>query len=60
MITNPILEDKSRVQRELSQQADHDPGGYIALAHRKVLETQKRYGIQFRYVEDPVSYKEPA
>ncbi len=51
MITNPILEDKWRVQKALSQQAGHEPGGYIALAHRKALEAQERYGIQFRYVE---------
>ena len=51
MITNHILEDKWRVQKALSEQAGHEPGRYIALVHKKVLEAQEHYGIQFRYVE---------
>jgi hypothetical protein len=54
MITNHILEDKWRVQRELSEQAGHDPGRYIALTDEKVLEIQERYGIKFRYTEAEV------
>ncbi|HYX25373.1 MAG TPA: hypothetical protein VFC23_14555, partial [Thermoanaerobaculia bacterium] len=51
MITNHILEDKWRVQRELNEQAGSEPGRYIALVQKRVLEAQERYGIQFRYVE---------
>ena len=51
MITNHILEDKWRVQRALTEQAGHDPARYLALAHRKAIETQERYGVQFRYAE---------
>jgi hypothetical protein len=54
MITNHILEDKWRVQRELSEQAGHDPSRYIELAHEKALRAQERYGIRFRYVETEV------
>ena len=51
MITNHILEDKWRVQRELNEQAGSEPARYIALVQERVLEAQERYGIQFRYVE---------
>jgi hypothetical protein len=51
MITNHILEDKWRVQRELTEQAGNDPSRYIALAHTRAIETQERYRVQFRYVD---------
>ena len=51
MITNHILEDKWRVQKELTEQAGHDPGQYIALTHTRAIKTQERYRVQFRYVE---------
>ncbi|MCP4545129.1 MAG: hypothetical protein GY835_01535 [bacterium] len=51
MITNHILEEKWRVQRLLSKQAGHDPGKYIELVHRKAMEAQERYGVQFKYVQ---------
>lgn len=54
MITNHILEDKRRVQRELSEQSGYDPSRYIALTHKKVLETEERYGVKFRYAEAEV------
>lgn len=50
MITNHILEDKWRVQKELNEQAGHDPARYIELAHEGALEMQRHYGIQFHYV----------
>lgn len=58
MITNPILEDKWKVQRELGIQADHDPSRYIALAHQSAVKAQERYGIQFRYTESTETDKE--
>lgn len=51
MITSPILEDKWRVQKMLSEQAGHDPSKYLELVHKKAVETQKRYGIRLRYAE---------
>lgn len=51
MITNHILEDKWRVQRDLTEQAGHDPSRYIALAHTRAIETQDRYKVKFRYAE---------
>jgi hypothetical protein len=54
MITNHILEDKWRVQRELSEQAGHDPGRYIELAHESAIRAQEQYGIRFRYSETKV------
>jgi hypothetical protein len=58
MITNHILEDKWRVQKALDEQAGHDPGDYIALAHKGVVEAEERYGIRFRYVETDASSRE--
>lgn len=58
MITNHILEDKWRVQKELDEQAGHDPGNYIALAHQGAVEAEERYGIRFRYVETDASSRE--
>ena len=55
MITNPILEDKWRVQKELSEQAGQDPAKYILLAHEGALEVQELYGLEFRYVEAEAS-----
>lgn len=49
MITNHILEDKWRVQRALTEQAGHDLSRYLALAHSKVLETEERCKVRFRY-----------
>lgn len=46
MITNHILEDKRRVQRELSEQARHDFGRYIELVHERALQAQERYGLR--------------
>lgn len=54
MMTNHILEDKKRVQKELSEQAGHDPSQYIALAHKGATEAQERYGIQFRYLASSI------
>jgi hypothetical protein len=54
MITSPILEDKWRVQKALSEQADNDPGKYIALAHKRAGEAQERFGIRLRYIEEPL------
>jgi len=51
MITNHILKDKRKVQEALSEEAGHDLSRYVALAHEKVAEAEKRYGIEFRYVE---------
>jgi len=61
MITNPILEDKWKVQKALTEQAGYDPSRYIALAHKRAIETQERYRVQFRYVdaEDPVVSASP-
>ncbi len=58
MITNHILEDKWRVQKALDEQAGHDPGSYLALVHKRVVEAQERYGIRFRYVETDASPSE--
>ena len=51
MITNHILEDKWRVQRELSEQAGYDSTKYLDLVHQKALDVQERYGVRFKYVQ---------
>jgi hypothetical protein len=58
MITNHILEDKWRVQKELDEQAGYDPGSYIALAHKRAVAAEERYGIRFRYVDTDASSRE--
>jgi hypothetical protein len=58
MVTNHILEDKSRVQKELFEEAGQDPARYIALTHERALEVQERYGIKLRYLGMEVDLSE--
>lgn len=49
MITNHILEEKSRVQRELAKEAEYDVHKYMENVNRIVKETEKQYGVEFKY-----------
>lgn len=52
MITNHILEEKTRVQRELAKEADYDVHKYMENVDRIVRETEEQYGIVFQYSSD--------
>jgi hypothetical protein len=49
MITNHILEEKVRVQRELAKEADYDVHEYVENVNRIVKETEKQYGVKFKH-----------
>jgi len=49
MITNHILEEKVRVQRELAKEADYDVHKYVENVNRIVKETEKQYGVKFKH-----------
>ncbi len=49
MITNHILEEKSRVQRELAKEAEYDLRKYMENVNRIVKDTEREYGVEFKY-----------
>lgn len=49
MLTNELLETKYKAQQYLDQQAEHDLQKYLDKTHQIVLETERKYGIKFRY-----------
>ena len=51
MITNPILEEKARVQRELAAESGNNVGKYIENVHQIVAEAEKQYGVEFKYLD---------
>jgi hypothetical protein len=51
MITNPVLEEKNRVQEELSEMAGYDVKKYSELVHRLFLQVQEQYGLKFKYAD---------
>jgi len=51
MITNPVLEEKDRVQGELAEAAGYDVKKYSELVHRLFLEMQEQYGLKFKYAD---------
>ncbi len=57
MITNHILEEKSRVQRELAKEAEYDVRKYTENVNRIVKETEKQYGVELKYY--PASRETP-
>jgi len=49
MITSPILEEKYRVQRKLSEESGYDVRKYAELCRKIVAETEVEYGLKFKY-----------
>jgi hypothetical protein len=49
MMTNPLLEAKYKVQKQLDAEARHDIMEYAKISHRIVGEVEARYGIRFIY-----------
>lgn len=54
MITNPLLEEKYRVQRELAEEAGDDVRKYMENIQRIVAEAEEEYDVEFEYLDsDP-------
>lgn len=51
MITNPLLEEKYRVQRELTEEAGNDVRKYMENIQRIVAEAEAEYGVEFKYLD---------
>lgn len=51
MITNPLLEEKYRVQRELTEEAGNDLRKYMENIQRIVAEAEEEYGVEFEYFD---------
>ncbi len=51
MMTNHLLEDKYRVQRQLAEEAGYNVRRYHENLHKEALEVQRREGIKLRYIE---------
>jgi len=51
MITNPLLEEKYRVQRELAAEAGNDVHKYMENIQRIVTEAEEHYGVEFKYLD---------
>ncbi len=51
MMTNHLLEDKYRVQRQLAEEAGYDARKYHENIHKEALELQQREGVKLRYIE---------
>lgn len=49
MITNPLLEAKYKVQKQLHEEAQHDIVKYAKNSHQIVIETETKYRIKFKY-----------
>lgn len=60
MITNPILEEKNRVQEELAAAAGDDIHKYSELVHRLFLELQQQSGLKFHYADRTGGFIQPA
>jgi hypothetical protein len=49
MITNHLLEEKYRVQKQLAETAQYDLNQYVQNSHLAVLELAKQYGVTLKY-----------
>ena len=49
MMTNPLLEIKDKIQKQLTKEAQHDIAKYVENSHSIVREVEAQYGIKFHY-----------
>jgi hypothetical protein len=49
MITNPLLEAKYRIQKQLDEEAGHDMIEYASNSHGIVAQAEAEYRVKFRY-----------
>jgi len=57
VITNPILKEKNKIQKDLDKKANHDLKQYIEDSHRNVIDMAKKYGVIIKYEKIKGSYK---
>ena len=60
MMTNDLLREKYRVQKELSNKAGHDLARYVANSHLKMKEIEAMYGVKFKYGKPALAPQKPA
>jgi len=58
MLTNPVLEEKYRVQRELTEEAGNDVRKYMENIKRIVAEAEDQYGVHFEYADPETTVRE--
>ena len=56
MITNPLLEAKYKVQKQLDEEARHDIVEYAKNSHRLMTEIEAKYSIKFKYASAQGGY----
>ncbi|TAN49640.1 MAG: hypothetical protein EPN21_11155 [Methylococcaceae bacterium] len=49
MITNPLLEAKYNIQKQLDEAAQHDIAEYAINSRRIIEEIEKKYRVKFNY-----------
>nr|VFK68190.1 MAG: hypothetical protein BECKUNK1418G_GA0071005_12118 [Candidatus Kentron sp. UNK]VFK73007.1 MAG: hypothetical protein BECKUNK1418H_GA0071006_115612 [Candidatus Kentron sp. UNK] len=59
MITSPILEEKYRVQRKLTEEAGYDVRKYAELCHKIAIDAAEKYGLTLKYGQREGGYLEP-
>ncbi len=60
MITNSLLREKYRVQKELSDKAGHDLARYVSNSHLKMKEIEAMYGVKFKCAKPALAPQKPA
>ncbi len=56
MYTDPVLQEKWRVQKKLSQKVNYDVKKLIKNAHQCVLEIAKEMNIELKYAKRQGGY----
>nr|VFJ49498.1 MAG: hypothetical protein BECKFW1821A_GA0114235_102324 [Candidatus Kentron sp. FW]VFJ56530.1 MAG: hypothetical protein BECKFW1821B_GA0114236_102818 [Candidatus Kentron sp. FW] len=59
MITSPILEEKYRVQKKLTEESGYDVRKYAELCHKIAVEAAAKYGLTLKYGQREGGYLEP-
>lgn len=49
MYTNPLLEEKYRVQKQMAEQAGHDIEKLLDMVEENVKEIEKQYNFKLKY-----------
>ena len=60
MMTNDLLREKYRVQKELDDKSGHDLAKYMANAHLKMKEIEAVYGVKFKCVKPALASQKSA
>ena len=59
MLTNDLLREKYRVQKELSDKAGHDLARYVANSHLRMKEIEAVYGVKFKCAKPALTAQKP-